>query len=379
VSHRTRAAAPAAAALALLVIAWLAAPVQGQQPSAPSASPTPVQKAGEKYMNVQVLKDLPANQLIDAMVFMEASLGANCGFCHVRTPQGEWAFDKDDKPEKKTARKMIEMTRGLNQQYFDGQPTLTCASCHQARHEPNPQPPLSQPLTADQLALMATRVEGQRPPAPTETVDQVLARCVQALGGADALGKVSSLVMRGSVTNRAGEASPVVVEQASPGRYRSSIEGKRAMTRAYDGKTAWMDAGGHARALEGVELAASTVLPDLGLPLRIKEDYERLAVGRYERIDGHDAVTLNGRPSPIVMETLWFDRTTGLLLRRVARVQTPMGRLPLQIDYADYRDVQGVKFPFEVKVTDWENVQSHKFSEVKPNAAVPPDRFAMPK
>jgi photosynthetic reaction center cytochrome c subunit len=377
VSHRTWTPVPAIAALALLAAASLTAvAVNAQQAAAPgSKGPS----AGEKYMNVQVLKDLPASQLPDAMAFMAASLGANCGFCHVRTPQGEWAFDKDDKPEKKTARKMLSLTHTINQQYFDGQQTVTCASCHQARHEPSPQPPLSQPFTADQLALMATRVEGQRPPAPAETVDQVLGKYVQALGGADAVGKVTSLVMRGSAANRAGQSSPVVVEQVSPGRYRSSVEGKPPMTRAFDGTTAWLDVGGHPRELEGVQQAYTTALADLGLPLRLKQTYERLSVGRYDRIDGHDAIMLNGRPSPAVMETLWFDRGTGLLLRRVARLQTPMGRLPLQIDYADYRDVQGVKFPFEVKVTDWENVQAQKFTEVKPNAPVPADRFAAPK
>jgi hypothetical protein len=74
---------------------------------------------------------------------------------------------------------------------------------------------------------------------------------------------------------------------------------------------------------------------------------------------------------------LLVDRTSGLLVRRVIRLQTPMGRLPIQVDYADYRDVEGVKLPFEVKVTNWENVQSQKFTDVKVNA-VAPDRFQRP-
>ncbi len=126
-------------------------------------------------------------------------------------------------------------------------------------------------------------------------------------------------------------------------------------------------------------MAYASVLADVGLATRLKEKYGPVAVGRYERIDGHDAITLRATPSPHVAETLWFDRGSGLLLRRLALLQTPLGRLPLQIDYADFRDVQGVKVPFEIRITDWENVQVQKFAEVKVNAPVDAGRFARPK
>jgi photosynthetic reaction center cytochrome c subunit len=380
VRHRSKAAGLAAAVmLALVVAGWWSPPaVRAQQASSAAQTAAQGPTAAEKYMNVQVLKDVPAAQLRDAMVFMAASLGTNCGFCHVRSAQGEWAFEKDDKAEKKTARKMLQLTRGLNAQYFDGEPTVTCASCHQARHEPNPQPPFAQPLTPEQAAMMAARGDGQRPPAPTETVDQVVAKYVQALGGEERLRKLTSAVMRGTVTNRAGQASPVVLEQAATDRYRSTVDSKPPSTRAYDGTAGWLQDGGNVRELEGVRLTHAARLGDLGLALRLKDTYARLAVGRYERIDGHDAISLTGRPSPAVIERLSFDRVSGLLLRRVARLQTPMGDLPLQIDYADYRDVDGVKVPFEVRVTDWENVMTQKFAEVQLNAPVDAARFRKP-
>ena len=46
---------------------------------------------------------------------------------------------------------------------------------------------------------------------------------------------------------------------------------------------------------------------------------------------------------------LWFDAATGLLARMTVRVPTPVGDLPQQVDYEDYRAVDGVKLPFVVK------------------------------
>jgi hypothetical protein len=50
----------------------------------------------------------------------------------------------------------------------------------------------------------------------------------------------------------------------------------------------------------------------------------------------------------------------------------------VQIDYDDYRPVDGVQTPFEVRVTDWESVSVERFSEVAHNQAIDPSRFARP-
>src|SRR6516225_2786905 len=57
--------------------------------------------AGQEFKNVQVLKDMPASQFREVMPFFAASLGVDCAYCHVQP------FEKDDKPAKQTARRMI--------------------------------------------------------------------------------------------------------------------------------------------------------------------------------------------------------------------------------------------------------------------------------
>ena len=98
----------------------------------------PEQKASERYKNVKIMKDLTASAFIDAMRAFTMSLGVNCEHCHV---QGK--DELDDKKEKLTARKMITMTRDINQQSFEGKAEVRCYTCHQGKKEPLKSPAFS--------------------------------------------------------------------------------------------------------------------------------------------------------------------------------------------------------------------------------------------
>src|SRR5438309_6457087 len=122
----------------LIVIAACSVASLTQAPPVPSAD----KKASEVFKNLQVLKDVPSDQVIPAMQFITSSLGVQCEFCHV-----ENAFDKDDKKTKLTARKMMQMMFALDTNNFDGKQMVTCYSCHRGSPKPAAIPaiPESQP------------------------------------------------------------------------------------------------------------------------------------------------------------------------------------------------------------------------------------------
>ncbi len=117
--------------LLVVLTVFGAVPAMSQEPTAP---PKP---AEEVYKNIQVLKGMPAPHLIDVMKSFTHSLGVKCSFCHV-----EGAFDKDDKPEKLTARKMLVMAQGINKDNFGGERRVTCWTCHRGAEEPESAPPV---------------------------------------------------------------------------------------------------------------------------------------------------------------------------------------------------------------------------------------------
>src|SRR6202035_4968386 len=123
-------------------------------------------KAEEQFKNIEVLKGIPADQLIPGMQFITASLGVECEFCHV---QG--AFDKDDKKPKQTARKMMEMMFAINKDNFDGHREVTCYSCHRGSAHPQAIPAVTAeeaPGAGPKEAMGEPRpAEGEKNTGPT--------------------------------------------------------------------------------------------------------------------------------------------------------------------------------------------------------------------
>ena len=418
-------------------------PPQGGQP--PQGGPPPQGapgggggRGGFQLRNVQVLKDVPPDQWQLVMQYVAASLGVQCNYCHV---MGDNA--SDDKDTKKTARKMMQMVADLNKEFFAGKPTISCASCHNGHAKPSKVTPLAVNMTQDEAAAAAA-ARGRRgggpgggvapgaagpgrgappagapgapgapgaapgapggapgrgpagpppPPPVTETVDQVLSKYVQALGGQQALQNAKTRVMTGTVTNRDLTTANVTMTEKSTGEARIEIATQPNPTiRATNGTTAWQIGGGggggfgggaNARDITGFQVQQGFRLADFALPLNLKQRYQNLSVkSAYETIEGKQAVVLTGNPYPNVTEDLAFDRDSGLLVRRTLTSGSTGGfgimALGEQIDYSDYRDVSGVKVPFTVKHSTWNAVTTEKFTDVKINAPVADTVFAKP-
>ena len=75
---------------------------------------------------------------------------------------------------------------------------------------------------------------------------------------------------------------------------------------------------------------------------------------------------------------LYFDSKSGLLLRLVRYTDSPVGLNPTQIDYADYRDVAGVRMPFLVTVTWLDGKSITQLTAIQPNVPIDAARFERP-
>lgn len=93
----------------------------------------PEQTAGQHYKNVQILRELPSSAVIPLMGTFQTALGVECQHCH-----NQAAYDSDEKPSKRMARKMILMTADLNHREFEGREAITCLTCHRGKAIPAP-------------------------------------------------------------------------------------------------------------------------------------------------------------------------------------------------------------------------------------------------
>jgi len=338
----------------------LALSVFGQTPE--------VKTAGQVFKNVTELKDVPADQLMPAMQFISTSLGVQCDTCHVAGK-----FEADDKRAKKTAREMIAMTMAINKNAFHGQTQVTCYSCHRGSERPVAVPPVIE--TDAPAKTEATTASSATPP----TADSILEKYVAALGGADAIKKITSRVGSGVILT-SGQETPIEVFTKAPNKRITVTHSQGADSyTAFDGTIGWMGSAGRpAREMAPADAKGSALDSEFYLAIRMKEVFMQLRPGRPDKIGEVAVLTLTGTRPGLPPVRFFFDANSGLLLRMIRYTENPLGRMPVQIDYADYRDVDGVKTPFRWTLSRPNGRFTIQLKEVKANVAINDSKFAKP-
>jgi photosynthetic reaction center cytochrome c subunit len=304
-----------------------------------SASGT-AQTAESEFKNIQVLKGIPSDQLVASMRFIAASLGVECSYCHV--PEH---FDKDDKKPKQIARDMMRMMFAIDKDNFGGYRELTCYSCHRGLPKPEVLPGVvgeeMQKPQADPV------VEADKLTASLPTADQLVDRYIQALGGAVAIAKITSRIEQGTATSE-GQSVGIEIFDEGPDKQafvRHMPKGESVTV--FDGVEGWSVMPGRPlRDMRGADLDAARIDADLQLPLHIKRLFAELRVEYPEKIGDREAYVVSGTREGQPPVKLYFDEQSGLLIRLVRYAESPLGRVPTRVDYADYRDVDGVQAPF---------------------------------
>ena len=351
----------------LLTTALAILGARAQAPAAPKL-------AEEQFKNIKVLKGVPADQIFPSMQFITASLGVECEYCHVREGQ-KMVFEKDDKKAKVTARKMMEMMFAINKENFEGHREVTCYSCHRGAADP-----IGTPLVAtgdEKPEAESAKAAGDAKPV-LPPADQLLDKYLTAIGGQAALQKVTSRVETGKLDAN-GHQLPIEVYAKAPDKRISTMHLPNGDSiTAFDGKQGWLSNAGHPHPMSAAENDAARIDSDFYFASHVKTLFQKFAVASGEKIDGHDTYLVVGRNEGQPPLRLYFDQQSGLLLRLVRYSETALGRMPTQIDYADYRDADGVKIPYRWTLARPGNRFTIQIDEVKQNVAVDDAKFAQP-
>ena len=116
----------------------------------------------------------------------------------------------------------------------------------------------------------------------------------------------------------------------------------------------------------------------LSFPGQIKQVLTNLRVGSPDSIGDKEVQVVQGSGPKGLLATLYFDKQSGLLLRTVRYSTSPIGRIPTQLDYADYRDIGGIKFPFKYTFSWLDGRDSFQLSDVKVNVPIDAAKFDKP-
>jgi Photosynthetic reaction centre cytochrome C subunit len=351
---------------------------------APAAAPKP-QAAGEafKAVTTSTLKGLTVSDFLGSMGVMAAALGYDCADCHIGagTDKVNWEFDT---PKKKTARKMVEMVAVINRTNFAGVQMVTCWTCHHGRFMPA--------TTIGLDALYGTPNDerndivapGEGQPSATEILDKY----IQALGGTQRLAGLTSYVATGTSLGygELGGGGSFQILAKAPDQRTTLITFKEhpergESTRTYNGRTGWIKSPRGLLPefeLTGTDLEGARLDAQMSFPGQIKQVLGNWRVGSPDSLGDKEVRVVQGTGPKGLLATLYFDMQSGLLLRVVRYTPSPIGRVPIQMDYSDYRDVGGIKFPFKYTFSWLDGRDSFQLSDVKTNAPIDAAKFGKP-
>jgi photosynthetic reaction center cytochrome c subunit len=369
-------------AIAVTAGAWAAGLTVAAQVQPPAAAAG--KKAGEAFKNVttSTLKELSVDDFIASMGLISANLGLDCADCHPNAGTDKADFVTDT-PRKVTTRRMVEMVASLNRTNFGGVQRVTCWTCHHGRITPSTTISLDAWYDAPNIELDdAVRQENGLP-----TADQVLDKYLDALGGAQRLAAVTSFVASGTAIGYGelgGNADFTLMAKAPSQRaivisYKDTQ--RPASSWSFDGRAGWIKTprgllGEYE--LIGSELDGARFESQLAFPGQIKQALTNWRGAGTRSIGDRDFVVVQGSGPRGFLATLYFDPKTNLLSRMVRYGPSPIGRMPTQIDYADYRDVGGIKFPYEYKFLWLDGRYTAKLSKVETNVAIDAAKFGRP-
>jgi outer membrane lipoprotein-sorting protein len=353
------------------------------QAGGPQASqPQPL--AEEVFKNVQMLRGIPVDEFMDTMGFFSAATGLNCQDCHVGQSGGDWTKYADETPRKQTARRMMAMVAAINKNNFGGRRVVSCWSCHGGNTRPEFVPDLSVQYSTD-LPRDPFQIARSETGAPS--IDAVLGKYLQAIGGADRLAALRSLSIKGiySGWDTLSLKVPFELYVRAPSQRAMIVHAFDGdLTTVYDGQAGWT-AGPETlkpvpvMALTGGNLDVARIETELFFPTRLKEMLTDWLVGPITGIDDRDVRLVQGRlRAGGLPVTLYFDEESGLLVRVLMYTSSPVGINPRQIDFADYREAGGIRMPFRWTVTWTDGRSTAQVSEIQPNVAIDGSRFGRP-
>ncbi len=385
--------------LAIATVAWLTGVGSAGGQTASPEKPLTSEKA---FKNIQALKGIPVDDFMGTMGIMSAALSFDCAECHTGagTDKVDWAYDT---ARKIIARKMVKMVTTINHDNFGGSQVVTCWTCHRGRDRPSVTPAMEIVYGSPALEMddVLTQASGQ------PSADQILDKYIQALGGAQRLAGLTSFVGKGTSLGFGGfgGGGEVQIFAKAPDRRAMLIEfkdnpGRGDSIRTFNGRVGWiktpltvlgeyqlsggdldgarLDAqlsfpGQIKRALSNWRVSSPATIDDLPGPSSQTSQQSSVVVGQNREVQ-----VLQGNGPGGLIATLYFDKQSGLLVRELRYGKSPIGRVPTQIDYGDYRDVGGIKMPFRLTFAWLGGRDSIELKDVRTNVPIDEAKFGRP-
>lgn len=232
------------------------------------------------------------------------------------------------------------------------------------------------------VVVLLTAVAGSAAAQDLPTVDQVLEKYVAAVGGKAAHQKLTSRLVKGTfeIPEMGGAGTIEISEKAPNKTLRTTvIDNFGTFRQGYNGTLGWADDPQQGlRDLSGEELALIKREADFHGRLDYRLRYKEMKVSGKEKLGDQDAYVVDAVTPEGRAEKLYFDAANGFLVRTILERDTPMGKLTITSSREDYREIDGIKLAFTLRIDNTRFTQVIKVKEVTHNVELDDKRFDKP-
>ena len=218
---------------------------------------------------------------------------------------------------------------------------------------------------------------------PTNTslpsLGQIFSKYMEALGGSAAT-STRTLLLKGKREASQDRSWTNEITVAFPDRFLLVTTTPTATIRqVLNGDKGWAVTGPNVRTLSSAEALDAKRRGNELFPVVKVQPLASMKLSGIQKVGEREAYVVENA-TDLKTERYYFDTQTGLLLRKITLNRTVLMPFPEQVDFEDYRDVDGVKMPFTIRYSAIDTYDSwvRTFTEIKRNVAVEDALFAAP-
>lgn len=235
-------------------------------------------------------------------------------------------------------------------------------------------------MVLSSLTFVAWRATAKQAADPS--VEDILSRYVTALGGRAAISKHTTKISKGTL-EVVGVTTDGTAESyaKAPNKYFSiiNIPNYGEIRRCFDGQNGWISGPeGGVQPLAGQDLSSTRRDADFYQSLDLKKLYPVLVLKGKEDVGQWPAYVIEANSGDGTIRHMYFDVSSGLLIRNVDEMDTPQGHDIVESFLQDYREVEGVKIPFTVRQVHNKLILIVRITDVKMNQPIDDAKFTKP-
>ena len=190
------------------------------------------------------------------------------------------------------------------------------------------------------------------------TAEQIIAQYVDSIGGKDSLEKVVSIIQKAK-TSMNGMTINLITQKKAPNKFAMEMlmNGNLLTKQTFDGEKGKMKGFQGEKELTGKELDEMKTEAIFNQELKYNELGITLNFDGVEKIDNEDAFKIEVI-KPNGEKTIdFYSMSTGLKVLSRQTIVAPQGEFVQSQKYSDYREINGVKYPFLITISGVQNME----------------------